>query len=130
LALELLLLGVDVNHQNTRGETPLHYYCRSPNPFPQLLIALLNNGANPNVLNRRGNSPLHMLMDRQFPDLVEIMLRYEGNPKTACKTANDAHREENSSTCRKDQESDEEAHHKDKDRGENKDAKEKNQPTV
>ncbi|KAL6056595.1 Pre-mRNA 3'-end-processing factor FIP1 [Balamuthia mandrillaris] len=61
----LLLNGVDVNHQNNWGETPLHIAVKNTNPTVALITAeyLLKNAASPNLTTKIGESPLHVLLN-------------------------------------------------------------------
>jgi hypothetical protein len=67
LVSEILQQGVDVNHRDENGETPLIHACYSAhyhnNGNIALIRLLLENGANPNARNQRGLSTLEMLLD-------------------------------------------------------------------
>lgn len=49
-------LGVDLNAKDSNGDTQLHYISQFIRP--ELIKALLNNGANPNIANNYGLTPL------------------------------------------------------------------------
>jgi len=69
-AIEYLLKkGAQVNCENVRGETPLHF-------VPNLKIAamLLVAGANPRALDSKGKTPIDNA--RYLPHLVALMLSF------------------------------------------------------
>ncbi|KAM3087805.1 hypothetical protein ACMFMG_001876 [Clarireedia jacksonii] len=60
--------GVDVNLQNSLGETPLLCACRSGQPIP--VSWLIQNGADASIASQTGETPLHWLIS--FGDNVNI----------------------------------------------------------
>jgi ankyrin repeat protein len=56
--IELLLAAeADVNAQDFRGFTPLHYIVMAPDPRRPLVDLLLNHGADPHLKENNGRSP-------------------------------------------------------------------------
>jgi hypothetical protein len=54
----LLKHGLDINEQNTKGDTPLHLALKIPNnPAVRFII---KKGGNLNIKNHNGNTPLHL----------------------------------------------------------------------
>lgn len=53
---ELLESGADVNEQDDRGRTPLHFAVDSDNP--EMIRLLLNNGADPSLTDNSSCTPL------------------------------------------------------------------------
>ncbi|XP_017684326.1 PREDICTED: rabankyrin-5 [Lepidothrix coronata] len=94
-SLFLATHGAKVNHQNKRGETPLHTACR--HGLANLTAELLQQGANPNiqtaeaVLGQKDASapptaenvylqtPLHMAIAYNHPDVVSVILEQKAN---------------------------------------------------
>ncbi|MGE0624132.1 MAG: hypothetical protein AB7I04_05265 [Pseudomonadales bacterium] len=81
----LLGLGLDPNHRNSQGDTPLHEVIK-PHPYSgsvvtdetlkAVAITLLDGGADPDVLNGQGKSPLMLAtLARKFPIALEMLSR-------------------------------------------------------
>ena len=70
LVKDLLAVGVDINHQDNFGETPLMAYIRSE-PTEKLIInTLLESGANLHLRNDNGENPAHISIK---PGNIEVM---------------------------------------------------------
>ena len=60
---EILSQGGNVNHQNHKGETPLHW-ALTKNDDPEIVQILLDSGANPFIQDNEGATPLHLAATR------------------------------------------------------------------
>ena len=54
--------AVEVNKKNTWERTPLHFAC--DHCFSNVVKALLDHGADPNMLDKYGDSPLHICVKK------------------------------------------------------------------
>lgn len=73
--IELLCAsGADIQAENNRGSTPLHFscYCSDDNDDP--LIQLLASGAEPNIQDLDGTAPLHIAAHKGHPKKVSALL--------------------------------------------------------
>lgn len=77
----LISLGIDVDHQDSNGETPLHFAAT----FAAFDIAalLLDRGANPNIADRYGNEPLWTAAMNATDDfrLVRLLMERGARPE-------------------------------------------------
>lgn len=75
-ALELLRLGVDVNHQAVNGMTPLHYAAVQKNA--SVARGILDCGGNPAIVDIHGNSALWTAVfnARGEFSIVELLLNH------------------------------------------------------
>ena len=66
-----------------RGFYPIHHsiYCKRSN----ILLLLLNAGANPNSLNKNGQSPLHLAYLRKDREKVYFLLSHMANEDQKCR---------------------------------------------
>eukprot|EP01103_Thecamoeba_quadrilineata_P016753 TRINITY_DN5694_c0_g1_i1.p1 TRINITY_DN5694_c0_g1~~TRINITY_DN5694_c0_g1_i1.p1 ORF type:complete len:753 (-),score=123.13 TRINITY_DN5694_c0_g1_i1:13-2271(-) len=72
--LAKLGMGVDINHQDVKGETSIHSCCLSPHlPFLRVLLSL---GGSCNIPNRRGQTPVHVATTMNKLDFVKMMLTH------------------------------------------------------
>lgn len=73
--------GVEINAQDCYDKTPLYYAVRKP-ISPDVVLTLVELGADPNIVCDRGYTPLRMAF-RKLPtkwDLLGIMLKDGGDP--------------------------------------------------
>jgi ankyrin repeat protein len=83
IAGALIDAGADVNAENRRGATPLHYAAdggpvfKSWNPDAQaeIITFLIQKGANPNAVDKSGVAPLHRAVRQRCPMAVDALLR-------------------------------------------------------
>jgi ankyrin repeat protein len=83
IARALIKNGANVNAENRRGATPIHYAAdggpvfRSWNPEAQaeMIALLIKNGASPNALDKSGIAPLHRAVRQRCPKAVDSLLR-------------------------------------------------------
>ncbi|XP_070533028.1 death-associated protein kinase 1-like [Ptychodera flava] len=61
----LIGCGLDVNQQDNEGNTCLHLAARSKAP-EDIIVELLQNGADANILNNLGRSPLYEYLDNEY----------------------------------------------------------------
>ena len=67
----LIQAGMDIEGQNKIGETPLHEAAHfAPH---EVVVALLDLGADPHALSDRNKTPLQMAEDRDRPEKSEIL---------------------------------------------------------
>lgn len=79
LALELLLsVGLNINTQDSQGNTPLHYACK--NGEPQIIELLLQRGADPGIQNHEGKPPIFLLPPWSVKNV--LLLLEHGVPPT------------------------------------------------
>ncbi|MBA3237385.1 MAG: ankyrin repeat domain-containing protein [Parachlamydiaceae bacterium] len=69
-----LLKSEDVNQKNHRGNTPLHIAC-SQRALPELVLCLINAGADLASKNLAGNTPLHLACMNNDPVLAALLLQ-------------------------------------------------------
>lgn len=76
----LIRRGINVNHQEEEGFTPLYYAVDRKRI--DIVKRLLEAGADPNIRNRHGNSPLWPAIStsQQSHDLVQSLLDYGADP--------------------------------------------------
>jgi len=74
LGIELVKRQIDVNHQDGKGMTPLHYTAWHFSPLLAELI--LQHGGDPNICDRHGNGPLWYAIQfaKGHYDLIELLL--------------------------------------------------------
>jgi ankyrin repeat protein len=83
IARALIKNGANVNAENRRGATPIHYAAdggpvfRSWNPEAQaeMIVLLIKGGASPNALDKSGVAPLHRAVRQRCPKAVDSLLR-------------------------------------------------------
>jgi hypothetical protein len=69
-------LGWNINVQNSRGSTALHLATASNRKTSnQLVMRLLNKGADPNISDDWGFTPLHYAVEKKDKDLVQMIIR-------------------------------------------------------
>ena len=72
---------IDLNFQDSYGDTPLHDILSLPHPSQEGKVAeivrrLLEHGADPNLRNRSGETPLHGASYRASLEVVRLLLSY------------------------------------------------------
>jgi ankyrin repeat protein len=72
--------GLDVNHQNKEGQTPLHYAANHHNY--DIVNKILMKGGDVNIQDKHGNTPLQVAVfnARKYYSIVELMMKTNGNP--------------------------------------------------
>lgn len=76
--------GLDVNKQDSRGNSPIFLELKRQNPRTEILRFLINDGVNMRLLDSNGKTPLHVAMQRPDYDdttnneIVEILLFSKG----------------------------------------------------
>ncbi len=81
LARLLVERGIDVNHQDHNGQTPLHFLASHPDL--DLASRVLAAGGDPNRLDRHGNGALWaaVFSARGEYGFVELLLRHGADPR-------------------------------------------------
>jgi len=69
--------GVDVNHQNKDGDTPLHKV--AARGYADIAQMLLDAGANPNKTNNQFKKPLNNAINSGNRDLINLLLPLTSN---------------------------------------------------
>ena len=72
LVTGLLSWEINVNAQNTDGDTALHYACQSGNC--NKVAVLISSGANVDIPNAQGKFPVQVALDRKHLDIVNLLL--------------------------------------------------------
>jgi len=72
IALQQGLVPLDVNVQNSKGDTALHIACQLVDP--DAVKHLLGNHADPNLSNLDGSTPLHIACKMRAPELARQLL--------------------------------------------------------
>ncbi|KAJ8121632.1 hypothetical protein ONZ43_g1964 [Nemania bipapillata] len=72
---ELLSVGVFADALTTKQQTPLHFVCKSPNPSLAVVLALLQEQANPQAVDLEGMTPLYLAAREGSVAVVELLLR-------------------------------------------------------
>lgn len=78
----LVKYGTDLDVQDDYGSTALHYNANQPD----ILEALLKNGANPNIKNKCGFTPLNtytVFLSKNSTEAVRLLLQYKADPNIA-----------------------------------------------
>ena len=76
IAVDLVDRGIDVNHQDCQGLTPLHFCAQYLNI--RVAVLLLNNKADVNATDTYGNNPLWTAVFNAGDDyrMVELLVRH------------------------------------------------------
>jgi hypothetical protein len=75
---KLLNQGVDVNHKDRNGNTPI-FHCSTPQ-HSKILRFLISAGANVNAVNVTGSSPLHYAAERGCMEIILILMLHGADP--------------------------------------------------
>jgi ankyrin repeat protein len=75
---KLIDMGADMNHHGFAGNTALHILAAQGNY--DMMQALLDRRAEPNVLNSGLSSPLHLATFHNYITCVQLLIKYGGNP--------------------------------------------------
>lgn len=70
---------VDVNAEDTIGETPLHWACKWPNAPKALIELLIRKGANVNAQDKASQAPLQEACSVGNVEVVRLLLRKEAD---------------------------------------------------
>jgi ankyrin repeat protein len=76
-AERLLRHGADVNFQDSKGLTALHYALRKDSP-PKHVEMLMRHGADPSLRAKDGKSPLDLVTRRRDKTYLELLTRRRG----------------------------------------------------
>ncbi len=96
IAKDLIKRGIDVNNQDIKMRTPLHYICARPNDV-ELAAEILKAGGDPNIRDKENRSPLYELTSMMRNDLREnkyqimrLLLDHGGDPVLPCRDGRSA----------------------------------------
>lgn len=82
LGLELIRRGIDVNHQDSEGSTPLHY--AGMHQTEELARAILEAGGNPSIKDVFGNNALAaaVVHPQRNDKIVKMMFQHGADPRS------------------------------------------------
>ena len=83
-AERLLRHGANVNFQNSRGMTALHFLLKK-NSDRKYVEMLQRHGADPTLENDEGKSPLDMVANRRDKTLLELLSKRSPSKRTSAK---------------------------------------------
>lgn len=86
LIKRMLKLGFDINFQNIYGETTLYFAVKRG--LADIMLYLLENGANPNISNKLGITPLMIAAYNDWIYLSSILIYYGADVFQKCKINN------------------------------------------
>jgi len=87
-AVELILVGADVNAINNDYETALMLAVYKN--YKDIVKLLLNKGANPNIQDRVGNTALMFAVNKGYKDIVKLLLNKGADPNLQTEYGNTA----------------------------------------
>ncbi len=87
MARKLVALGVDVNAQDKKGQTPLH--CASRNPNAGVVAHLLEHGADENLQDERGWRPADVAVATTKPQTEKAFVEHSKDPNVRKKLIDD-----------------------------------------
>jgi ankyrin repeat protein len=73
----LLDAGIDINAQDNKGNTPLHFAVENENPA--YIQKLLDSGADVNVKDNNGNTPLHFAVEKGNLPYVDMLVEHHAD---------------------------------------------------
>ena len=79
--MTLNLLSRNLNIEDEYGSTPLYFAIESGNE--RIVLALIENGANPNHANSKGITPLHRAVQMNKGNMAVILLENQADPNNA-----------------------------------------------
>ena len=74
----LIASGVDVNHHNSLGWTPLHLAARKN--YDAIAETLINAGADPDCRNNHQATPMHLAAEQGYREAVMVLIKHEADP--------------------------------------------------
>ena len=91
IAKDLISRGVDVNVQDYRGHTVLHYLCGDLKADVETVEAVLKAGGNPNIKNKDEMSPLYSIAGKNRSEnkearyqILKLLMEYGGDKTLPC----------------------------------------------
>jgi len=87
-AVELILVGADVNAINNDYETALMLAVYKN--YKDIVKLLLNKGANPNIQDKVGNTALMFAVNKGYKDIVKLLLNKGADPNLQTEYGNTA----------------------------------------
>jgi len=91
VAEDLIKRGIDVNNQDDKKRTALHYLCASPKS-PGLAETILKAGGDPNIRDKENKSPLYEITANQRNDMkeekyqiMEMLLKFGADKTLPCR---------------------------------------------
>lgn len=80
--LELIKRGIDVNHQDSQGQTPLHF--TGIHQTEELARAILAAGGNPSIKDVFGNTPLWsaVVKPKRNYEIVHLIMQHRPDPNS------------------------------------------------
>ena len=96
VAIDLIKRKIDVNNQDDKGRTALHYLCAKLVNV-ELVEAVLKAGGNPNLQSNEKLSPLYEIVSRpnnkyanERYQIIELLLNYGGDKALPCRNGRTA----------------------------------------
>tara|TARA_B100001175_G_scaffold306692_1_gene305079 strand:- start:3552 stop:4538 length:987 start_codon:yes stop_codon:yes gene_type:complete len=69
----------EIDAEDEKGMTPLCYAIKKLQRNKDLIILLLQKGANPNITNEEGKPLFHRIIYKKDPDIIEAFVKYGGD---------------------------------------------------
>ena len=96
LAIDLMQRKINVNNQDDKGRTALHYLCAKPINV-ELVEGVLKAGGDPNLQSKEMLSPLYEIVSRpnnmyanERCQIIELLLDYGGDKTLPCRNGRTA----------------------------------------
>ena len=96
VAIDLIKRKIDVNNQDDKGRTALHYLCAKPINV-ELVEAVLKAGGDPNLQSNEKLSPLYEIVScpnnkyaNERYQIIELLLNYGGDKALPCRNGRTA----------------------------------------
>jgi ankyrin repeat protein len=77
---------LDINWKNPKGNTFLTQSLKQESVNYNIVNALLQNGADPNIPDDLGKSPLTIAVHSGIPSIVDLLLKHDANPNYESKS--------------------------------------------